>query len=114
MKIHTIKFDEADRARFDEVKEGRKKIETRAPNEKYDSIKEGDEIMFKCGDAQPFTKKVTKIYRWPTVETMFSEVSLEEVMPGLLTIEEAKNRYATYRGYTERIEKGGILGFRLV
>lgn len=113
MKIHTLKFEEVDRARFNEVRDGTKKIETRAMNEKYDSIEQGDEIMFTCGEDH-FTKKVSKTYHWPTVEAMLIEVPLDKVMPGLLTVEEAKNRYSTYPGYMEKIEKGGILGFELI
>jgi len=113
MNIHTLKFEEKDRARFNEVKDGTKKIETRAMNQKYDSIEQGDEIMFTCGE-DSFTKKISKKYHWQTVEAMVAEVPLNKIMPGLLTVEDAKNRYSTYPGYIEKIEKGGILGFELI
>ena len=112
MRTHTLKFEEKDRGRFNEIKEGFKKIETRAANAKYASIEEGDEILFTCGQ-DSFTKKVLKTYHWPTVEAMCAEVPLEEVMVGLFTVEQAKQRYATYPGYTERIKEGGILGFQI-
>ena len=113
MKIHTLKFEEMDRVRFQEIRDGLKKIETRAADERYSSIEEGDEIVFTCG-ADSFTKKVGKTYQWPTVEVMLADVPLEHVMPGLRTVEEAKSRYAAYPGYLERIQQGGILGFELV
>lgn len=113
MKTHNIKFEEKDRVRFKEIKDGIKKVETRATNEKYDSIREGDKILFTCGK-DSFYKRIKKIYHWPTIEAMFTEVPIEKIMPGLITIEEVRSRYATYPGYTERIQRGGILGFELI
>ncbi|MBL8158084.1 hypothetical protein JNK62_00910 [bacterium] len=74
--------------------------------------KEGDDIQFICG-SDSFSRKVRKIYFWPTVEAMLAEVPIAKVMPGLLTVEQVKNRYASYPRYLEKIEAKGILGFEL-
>lgn len=112
MKIHDIEFREVDRARFEEVRSGLKSVETRAVNEKYESIEEGDEIRFICGQ-DSFSKKVRKIYYWPTIEAMLAEMPVAKMMPGLVTVEEVRKRYATYPGYLEKIAEKGIQGFEL-
>jgi ASC-1-like (ASCH) protein len=84
-----------------------------APCRSGPAIEHGDEIVFTCGKDY-FSKKVNRIYHWPTVEAMVAEVPLTIIMPGLLTVEEARGRYSTYPGYMEKIEKGGIFGFELV
>lgn len=113
MNIHDLEFREVDRARFEEVRSGLKSVETRAANEKYQSIEEGDEIHFICGQ-DSFSKKVRKIYYWPTIKAMLAEVPIEKMMPGLVTVEEAKKRYATYPDYLDKIAEKGIQGFELV
>jgi ASC-1-like (ASCH) protein len=87
-------FREVDRARFDEVRNGPKEIETRAAGGKYEHIKAGDELTFSCG-SDTFTKKVVQAYHWPSLEVMLAEVPLGRVMPDLTTIEQVKERYAS-------------------
>ncbi len=105
-------FREVDRTNFEEVRSGLKTIETRAGTEKYRAVKVGDEITFECG-GDTFTKKVAQIYHWPSPESMLEEISLSKVMPDLQTIEQVKERYASYPGYEEKIKEAGILGFEL-
>ena len=105
-------FREVDRARFEEVRNGPKTIETRAATEKYQAVKVGDELTFACG-GDTFTKKVVKIYHWPSAEAMLAEVPLSKVMPDLETLAQVHARYASYPGYEEKIKQFGILGFEL-
>lgn len=46
-------------------------------------------------------------------EAMLAEVPLKKVMPALDTIEEVRERYASYSGYSEKIQQFGIIGFEL-
>ncbi len=112
MKTHELVFREVDKARFEEVQDGTKPIETRAGTEKYQEIEVGDKINFVCGD-DSFAKEVVKKYHWPTPEAILEEVSLAKVMPGLHSIEEVWARYASYPNYVEKIKEFGILGFEL-
>jgi ASC-1-like (ASCH) protein len=105
-------FREVDKARFDEIKDGRKAIETRAGTPKYQVVKVGDVLTFSCGE-DSFSKTVAKIYHWPTIEEMLAEVPLKKVMPEVNTIEEVRARYASYPRYEEKITEFGILGFEL-
>lgn len=103
-------FREEDRPRFEEVKSGIKKIETRAATPKYQKLGVGDEITFTCGE-DSFTKTIAKRYHWPSVDAMFAEVPLKNVMPDIDSVEAAKARYASYPGYPEKIKQFGLLGF---
>jgi ASC-1-like (ASCH) protein len=105
-------FREEDRARFEEVCSGVKEIETRAASPKYQSVKVGDEVRFVCGSAS-FTKKVAKVYRWPSVEAMLKEVPLKRVMPDLKTTEQVRARYASYPDYDSKLKQYGLIGFEL-
>jgi ASC-1-like (ASCH) protein len=112
MSRHDIEFREVDRKRFEEIRDGVKRIETRAAAEKYLSVKEGDELVFRCGD-DSFVKRVGRVYRWPSIEAMAEEVPLADVIPSAASMEETRARYASYPGYGEKIRKDGLLGFRL-
>ncbi len=107
-----FEFREVDCPRFEEVRSGLKQIETRGGGPKYEHIKVGDAITFSCG-SDAFTKKVSKIYHWPSPEAMLAEVPLKRVMPDLDTVEQAKERYYSYPDYKEKIAAFGLVGFEL-
>lgn len=112
MESPMFEFREIDRDRFEEVRSGIKKVETRAGKEKYLSVAVGDVVTFTCG-ADSFTKKVTKRYHWAGIEEMLAEIPLKDIMPDLDTLEQVKARYASYPDYVDHIPKFGILGFML-
>lgn len=105
-------FREIDRARFEEVRSGPKEIETRAATPKYHAVKVGGTITFSCG-RDSFTKKVTKVYHWPSVEAMLAEVPLKRVMPDLDTPEQVHARYASYPDYDKKLKEFGLVGFEV-
>lgn len=111
-EIPVLEFREVDRERFDEVKSGVKSIETRANTEKYQTIDNGDAIMFSCG-SDVFTKKVVRKYHWLTIEEMLEDVPLFKVMPDLTSIEQVRDRYNSYPSYDVKLKKYGILGLEL-
>ena len=112
MNLPIFVFREIDRDRFEEVRSGVKAIETRAGTEKYRAVKIGDEVTLTCGD-DSFSKKVTKTYHWSSIEAMLADIPLKKAMPDLETAEQVRERYASYPGYGEKINKFGIAGFEL-
>jgi ASC-1-like (ASCH) protein len=50
MKKHILKIGEKDKINFDLIRNGEKKIETRANTEKYQKIEKGDFLIFTCGN----------------------------------------------------------------
>ena len=110
--VMNLVFREVDRARFDEVRDGTKAVETRAATPKYQAVNVGDELQFSCG-GDTFSKKVIKKFHWPGIEAMLAEIPLKRAFPDLDTPEQVQARYAGYPGYAEKIPKFGIAGFEL-
>src|SRR5438105_4659909 len=97
MKKWTMRFRQIDKARFEELRNGIKAIETRAASVKYQPIMVDDEIKFVCG-RDSFTKTIAKKYHWPSVDVMVKEIPFKKVMPAVNSIEEMKKRYSSYPG----------------
>lgn len=112
MKNWTLRFRQIDKKNFEEVRSGVKEYETRAATVKYIPIKEGDTLTFVCGKDR-FTKKITQRLHWKSIDEMIKEIPFKKVMPSLNSVEEMKKVYASYPGYTEKIRKSGLLGFKL-
>lgn len=112
MKNWTLRFRVTDKHNFDEVKDGRKRIETRAGTIKYQPIKAGDTLTFVCG-GEHCVKKISKRFHWPSVDAMLGEVDLKKIMPSVESVEEMKKAYASYPGYEQKIKEHGLLGFEL-
>ena len=112
MKNWTVKFRVIDRPRFDEVKSGIKKYETRAATKKYQPISEGDTITFVCGKDR-FKKGVVKKYHFRSPQAMLKKLPLARIMPDVKTLAEVKKRYAPYPGYQEKIKEFGLFAFEL-
>lgn len=114
MKNWTIRFRVVNKDRFDEVKSGRKKYETRAATVKYQPMTVGDTITFVCGRAR-FKKRIVKKYHFKTAAAMLKKLPLRRIMPGaeIKTLADVKARYATYPDYPEKIKKYGLFAFEL-
>lgn len=112
MKNWTLRFRVIDKQNFDEIKQGRKLIETRAGTIKYQPIRVGDMLTFVCGQER-CVKKISKRFHWSSIDAMLKEVDLKKIMPLVRSVEEMKKSYASYSGYEEKIKEHGLLGFEL-
>ncbi|NJE26846.1 ASCH domain-containing protein [Thermococcus sp. MV5] len=81
------------------IKEGKKKIEGRLYDEKRRQVKPGDTIIF--GEKLKVKVKALRVYS--SFREMLSEEGLENVLPGVKTIEEGVQIYRRF--YTEEEEK---------
>ncbi|MDP2594097.1 MAG: hypothetical protein Q8P36_02055 [bacterium] len=112
MKNWTLRFRKADKKNFDEVECGEKSIETRAGTAKYQPIAVGDTLIFVCGQAR-CSKKITRKFNWPNIDTMVADVDYKRVMPSVGSVAEMKKAYASYPDYEQKIKEHGLLGFEL-
>jgi ASC-1-like (ASCH) protein len=112
MKTHTILFAEEDRENFERIRNGEKKVETRAAAPKYQHIQEGDSLRFVCGGGE-YVARIKKLKHWNSVEDMLKEYTVHDIIPDVASSEEKKERYNTYPDYMENIPKYGLLGFVL-
>lgn len=109
---HTLVFREVDRDKFEEVRERRKTIETRAATERYRTIKPGDSISFKCGQDE-IKKRVAEVKKYPTVEAMFEQLDPSSIKPGAQSADEILEMYRSFPRYTEKISKYGLIALKL-
>lgn len=100
---------------FNQIKSGKKKVETRAlgftkTGKNFGSVQGGDTLLFMCGKSR-LRKKVKKIKKFRTVEEFFKKVNQKLVWPHLSvrTLENIKRQYYVYPGYRERIRQHGLV-----
>ncbi|HRY62985.1 MAG TPA: class I tRNA ligase family protein [Patescibacteria group bacterium] len=111
---------------FENLKNGTKKIETRAGkpkgSEKYwGDFKAGDVVEFYLADAatdtkiarvEPIKKVITKVTHFQTLEEMFANYKMADITTSK-TIEEEKSWWQKIPGLYKRIEQYGIWAFEL-
>ena len=101
-----------DKPRFEEIKNGRKEIETRAATIKFVPIAAGDALVFVCGKSKT-AKHVKKKWHFKSPTAMLKKLPLKRIMPDVKTFTQVRARYASYPGYEEKIKKYGLFAFEL-
>ncbi len=112
MVKHNLKIRQIDRVVFDAIKNGQKFIETRAVANKYRKIQEGDILVFVCGD-EKLEKSVEKVDIYKSIDDVVKVIDFKSVMPFVDSIDEMKKVYFSFPDYKEKIEKFGIIAFKL-
>ncbi|MBU6389852.1 hypothetical protein KGQ71_05060 [Patescibacteria group bacterium] len=113
MKRWVVRFRAVDKKNFDALRDGVKSVETRAATEKYRKIRPGDTLVVLCG-IEKTEKLVASVDLYPSIEALFAAVPLEQVMPTVKTVEEARKEYYGYRGYREEIARYGLVAMKLI
>lgn len=111
-KKHTLRFAKQNLQTWQFVKNGKKKIETRAGTNKYLPIKKGDALIFSCS-GKKFEKQVKKVTHFKTIKSLIKKYKPGLINPGVNTLKEMEDMYYSYPGYKEKIKKFGILAFEL-
>src|SRR5690349_148874 len=112
MKNWTLRLRKTDTEIFNDIRTGRKSVETRAATKRYLPVAAGDTLTFVCGKDR-FTKTITKRFHWKSITAMLKEVPFQKIMPSVGSVENLKKAYASYPGYKEKLRKYGLLGFKL-
>lgn len=107
-----LRFRQADRAIFEDVRSGRKTVETRAATVKFRNIKPGDTVILICGKDK-FEKKVRKAEIFKNIADLISKYKIKDIAPHLSTEEELRQMYAGFPGYGEKIAKSGLVALLL-
>ena len=107
-----LNIREGDRIIFDMIKSGEKSIETRAGTVKFRNVAVGDTLVIKCGKDR-FEKEVVDIYTFKSIEELLDTLDLKEIMPQVKSVSEAEKIWYSFSGYKEKIEKYGLVAFRL-
>ena len=110
-KKYTLSCRQIDRNIYDFIENGQKKVETRVAGPKYKNIKDGDIIIFKCGQ-DSFEQIVKNVRKFKSVDKMLEVYKSKDINPSINTIEELKAMYDSFPGYKEKIKKYGIIAFK--
>ena len=112
MSKHKLLIRETDRKVFEALKDGSKRIETRAATKKYQKIKPGDLLVFICGEDK-LEKKVGEVKFFDSIEKMTGEVGFKQIMPFVGNVEEMRKVYFSFPGYEKKIKEFGLIVFFL-
>ncbi|MFC1656655.1 ASCH domain-containing protein [Patescibacteria group bacterium] len=112
MNEHILPIRKEDKLFFNAIKDGLKKIETRAGSPAYLKIKENDILVFACS-GKKIRKKIKTIHHFKSVEQLLNKFNFKDIMPLVSSKKEAIKTWYTFPGYKERLEKYGILAFVL-
>lgn len=112
MAIIQLKFRAVNRDIFEAIHDGRKKVETRACDEKFRNIKRGDVVMLICED-DAFTKTVQSAEVFATIETLLKKYSPQDINPACSTVADIREMYYLFPDYKEKIKKHGLIALEL-
>ncbi len=108
MKRHTLRFRAVDRATFDDIREGRKRVETRAATVKYRNIAPGDILVFIC-ETEQFERQVATAEHFASVDDMLQRFTVSDISPQITDREALLRMYHGFPGYEEKIREFGII-----
>lgn len=112
MKKHILRIRKVDKFVFDSIKENKKTIETRAATNKLKKIEVGDFLIFICNN-EKLEKEVKKVKLYKTIDQMVKEIDFKKIMPFVDSIDEMKKVYFSFPNYKEKIEKFGLIIFKM-
>jgi ASC-1-like (ASCH) protein len=112
MKRVTLRFRAVDRKDFEALRDGCKRIETRAASPRYQSIAAGDILVITCA-GEKLEKVVKEVIHVSSPEELFERFSLADIFPYAKTVQEAAASYHSYTGYRDKITTYGLLAFVL-
>lgn len=111
-KKYTLRFRAVDKDTFEAIKNGKKKIETRAGSPKYFDIKAGDTLVFVCGKSR-FSRKIKKVRKFKSIEALHKIYKPLTINHKTRTIADSKKVYYSYPRYQEKIKKYGLIAMEL-
>ena len=113
MKRHTLRFRAVDRATFDDIRDGRKRVETRAATVKYRGIDPGDTVVFVCKKDR-FERVVASVEHFASVDDMLKKYSVDDINARAVDRNGLIRMYHGFPGYEEKMREHGIIALTLV
>lgn len=103
-----MRFRQVDKNIFEDIRSGKKTVETRAATTKFRNIKSGDSVVFVCG-SEKFEREVKSAKIFRSIPELLSEYDFRKVAPRLSGPEELEKMYYSFPGYREKIAKFGLI-----
>lgn len=107
-----FRIREADRAIFEAIASGKKKVETRAATVKFKNIKQEDTIMLVCGKDK-LEKSVKKAKIFKNIAALLKEYNFRDINPAAGSLKDLEKMYDNFPGYKEKIKEYGLIALEL-
>lgn len=107
-----LKFRKVNKDVFTSIRDGVKKVETRAATEKYRDIKAGDIITLSCGK-EKFEKTVVKVTIFPSIKSMLRVYEVQDINPFISAEKDLEEMYFSFPGYKSKIKEFGLIALEL-
>ncbi len=111
-KITQLRFREINRDIFEAIKNGKKKIETRAATIRFRNIKDGDTIKLVCGK-ENYKKQVLKAEFFKNIKEILKIYKPEDINPKIHSNRELERMWCSFPNYKEKIKKYGLIALKL-
>lgn len=108
----TLRFRKINRNIFTAIRDGIKKVETRAASAKYQPIAAGDVLLFVCGKER-FKRRVKRCGHFKSIPAMLRAYTLRDINPFVSSKKELAELYWSFPGYKEKIRKSGLIAMEL-
>lgn len=107
-----LRFRAVNRDIFNAIRNGKKKVETRAASIRYLNIKAGDKVTLVCGKTH-FEKEVRRVRKFPSVRALTRVYRPASINLKCRTTKELETMYFTFPGYREKLKRHGIVALEL-
>jgi ASC-1-like (ASCH) protein len=102
---------------FDLIKNGKKTVEGRINTAKYRNMRPGDKIQFSLDqdgkNSETLVCIVEKITVYPDFFSMLCAEGIENMLPGITTIEDGVSLYENFPGYKSSVQENGALAIKI-
>jgi len=99
---------------FDAIKKGTKTVEGRLNSLKFKNLHPGDYISFVCIVTQEEMKcQVQAIHLYKNFALMLQDQGLQNMLPGVCTIQEGVALYESFPLYKEKVREHGAIAITL-
>lgn len=107
-----LRFRAINKDIFLAIKNGKKKIETRAASKRFRTIKTGDKLVLVCGK-EKIERKVKKIKVFKTIKTLLKKYKPWEINPEAFSEKDLIKMWSGFSDYKEKIKKYGLVAMEL-
>jgi len=97
---------------FQAIKNGNKKVDTRAASTRNRSIKTGDKLILICGK-EKIERKVKGVRVFKTISALLKKYKPQQINPKTFSEKEITKMYYSFPGYKEKIKKYGLIVIEL-
>ncbi|MFH1401753.1 MAG: ASCH domain-containing protein [Parcubacteria group bacterium] len=111
-KPKQLRFRAKNRDIFKAIKDGTKKVETRAATRKFRDIKKGDCLFLVCGK-EKIKKRVKRVKIFKTIKDVLGKYRVGEIIPSAKSLADLEKICYSFPDYHKKIKKYGLIAFEL-